>query len=159
MGQAFRQCILLGALAGLISFQAIGATGSTTGEKAPVVNSTTPQLVDTSSLPDLASGNDNWITRNPYRSDPATYAAARKIGEIAFALNCARCHGAHAISDGLIPDLRYLDPGEAGDEWFITRFHHGLKRDGKIYMPPMGDALGQKTGWAIRSWLDGLYRK
>lgn len=118
-----------------------------------------PQPVDTSALPDIQPRNDAWIIRNPYRADPAVYATAQGIGKVAFAQNCARCHGANAVSDGIIPDLRYLDPGEAGDEWFITRYHHGLKRDGKVYMPPMGDALGQKTGWAIRSWLDTQHRK
>ena len=81
-------------------------------------------------------------------------ATAIKIGESAYGQNCARCHGLEAISGGIAPDLRYLDVGEAGDEWFIQRFQHGSVRDGKVYMPPMGDVLGQKAGWAIRSWLD-----
>ncbi|PZU07247.1 MAG: cytochrome c-550 PedF [Sphingomonas sp.] len=114
-----------------------------------------PQPVDTAALPDIAPGNDKWIIRNPYRDDPAVYATAKRIGERAYEQNCARCHGSGAVSEGIVPDLRHLDAGEAGDQWFITRYHHGLKRDGKVYMPPMGDALGQKAGWAIRSWLDG----
>lgn len=109
-----------------------------------------PQPVDTSTLPDLKDGNDNWVTVNPYRGN----AAAIKIGESAYGQNCARCHGLEAISGGIAPDLRYLDVGEAGDEWFAQRYHHGSVRDGKVYMPPMGDVLGQKAGWAIRAWLD-----
>ena len=114
----------------------------------------TPQAVDTSALPDIQPGNDAWQTKNPYRADPAAYAKAQKIGESAYGQNCARCHGLEAISGGIAPDLRYLDAGEAGDEWYIQRFQHGSVRDGKVYMPPMGDVLGQKAGWAIRSWLD-----
>lgn len=106
-----------------------------------------PQPVDTSSLPDIG---ENWMVKNPYRGN----AAAIKIGESAYGQNCARCHGLEAISGGIAPDLRYLDEGEAGDEWFINRYHHGSARDGKVYMPPLGDILGQKAGWAIRAWLD-----
>ncbi|WP_439144551.1 cytochrome c-550 PedF [Sphingomonas faeni] len=107
----------------------------------------TPQAVDTTALKDIGT---TWLKVNPYRGD----ATAIKIGESAYGQNCARCHGLEAISGGIAPDLRYLDVGEAGDEWYIQRFQHGSVRDGKVYMPPMGDVLGQKAGWAIRSWLD-----
>src|ERR1700712_1891396 len=103
----------------------------------------TPQPVDTSTLPDIQPNNDTWILKNPYRGN----AAAIKIGESAYGQNCARCHGLEAISGGIAPDLRYLDVGEAGDEWFINRYHHGSAHDGKVYMPPMGEILGQKAGW------------
>jgi cytochrome c-550 PedF len=107
----------------------------------------TPQPVDTAALPDIGT---EWVVKNPYRGN----ATAIKIGESAYGQNCARCHGLEAISGGIAPDLRYLDEGEAGDEWFIQRFQHGSVRDGKVYMPPLGDVLGQKAGWAIRAWLD-----
>jgi cytochrome c-550 PedF len=107
----------------------------------------TPQVLDMSKLPEIG---DAWLTKNPYRGN----ADAIKLGEYAYGQNCARCHGLEAISGGIAPDLRYLDAGEAGDEWFINRYHHGSSRDGKVYMPPLGDILGQKQGWAIRSWLD-----
>ena len=119
----------------------------------------TPQAVDTSKLPDIQPGNDTWATKNPYRGDPAVYEVAKKIGESAYGGNCARCHGLEAISGGIAPDLRYLDAGEAGDEWFIERYRHGSARDGKVYMPPMGDVLGQKAAWAIRSWLDSKHEE
>lgn len=114
----------------------------------------TPQAVNTSALPDIQPNNESWTTVNPYRADPKVYAIAQKIGESAYGQNCARCHGLEAISGGIAPDLRYLDKGEAGDEWFMERFHKGAVRDGKVYMPAMGEVLGQKAGWAIRSWLD-----
>lgn len=115
-----------------------------------------PQPVDTTALPAIG---DAWLTKNPFRADPKVYATAQKIGESAYGQNCARCHGLEAISGGIAPDLRYLDAGEAGDEWFMDRFQHGAARDGKVYMPPMGDILGQKAGWAIRSWLDSKHQE
>ncbi|CAN5368215.1 hypothetical protein BH09PSE3_BH09PSE3_14840 [soil metagenome] len=111
-----------------------------------------PQPVDTTALPDIGT---EWLVKNPYRGN----AAAIKIGESAYGQNCARCHGLEAISGGIAPDLRYLDVAEAGDEWFIGRYQHGAVRDGKVYMPPMGEILGQKAGWAIRAWLDTKHQE
>lgn len=110
----------------------------------------TPQPVDTSRLPEIGA---EWLKVNPYRGNPV----AIEIGKSAYGQNCARCHGLEAISGGIAPDLRYLDAGEAGDEWFAERFHKGAVRDGKVYMPAMGEVLGQKAGWAIRSWLDTVH--
>jgi len=107
----------------------------------------TPQPVDTHTLPEIG---DAWRKANPYRGN----AAAAKVGESAYGQNCARCHGLEAISGGIAPDLRYLELGDTGDEWFINRFEHGSSHDGKVYMPPMGEVLGQKAGWAIRTWLE-----
>ena len=94
----------------------------------------TPQAVDTSALPDLVGGNDTWVTVNPYRGNEK----ALEIGQSAYGQNCARCHGLDAISGGIAPDLRYLETGDSGDEWFVQRFQHGSSRDGKVYMPPFG---------------------
>jgi cytochrome c-550 PedF len=113
----------------------------------------TPQAVDTSALPDLSGGNDTWVTVNPYRGNEK----ALEIGQSAYGQNCARCHGLDAISGGIAPDLRYLETGDSGDEWFIQRFQHGSARDGKVYMPPMGEVLGQKAGWAIRTWIESKH--
>jgi cytochrome c-550 PedF len=113
----------------------------------------TPQPVDTTALPDLAGGNDTWVTVNPYRGNEK----ALEIGQSAYGQNCARCHGLDAISGGIAPDLRYLETGDSGDEWFIQRFQHGSARDGKVYMPPMGEVLGQKAGWAIRTWIESKH--
>lgn len=113
----------------------------------------TPQPVDTSDLPDIEGGNDVWVARNPYSGN----ARAIEIGASAYNQNCARCHGLQAISGGIAPDLRYLEPGESGDEWFQERFRHGSVRDGKVYMPPFDEVLGQKAGWTIRAWLETQY--
>lgn len=129
---------------------ATGICAATIGNAVFAHGNVVPQPVDTTALPDITPNNDTWLTKNPYRGN----ATAIKIGESAYGQNCARCHGLEAISGGIAPDLRYLDVGEAGDEWFAERYHHGSAHDGKVYMPPLGDVLGQKAGWAIRSWLD-----
>lgn len=106
-----------------------------------------PQAVNTSALPDIG---ETWLEKNPYSGNDK----AIEIGQSAYGQNCARCHGLDAQSGGIAPDLRYLEPGESGDQWFAERFRHGASRDGKVYMPPFGDVLGQKAGWAIRAWLE-----
>ncbi|SMC40063.1 cytochrome c-550 PedF [Novosphingobium sp. B1] len=134
----------------------LGAAALATGAIASRLSAhgnVTPQAVDTSALPDLAGGNDTWVTVNPYRGNEK----ALEIGQSAYGQNCARCHGLDAISGGIAPDLRYLETGDSGDEWFIQRFQHGSARDGKVYMPPMGEVLGQKAGWAIRTWVESKH--
>ena len=112
----------------------------------------TPQPVDTTALPEIGEA---WLTKNPYRGN----AKAITIGMSGYNQNCARCHGLEVISGGIAPDLRWLDKGEAGDEWFATRFNHGAVRDGKVYMPAFGPVLGQKAGWAIRAYLDTVQQE
>lgn len=112
----------------------------------------TPQAVDTSMLPDIG---DAWIQKNPYKGN----AKAITVGESAYGQNCARCHGLDAESGGIAPDLRYLELGDSGDQWYIDRFQHGASHDGKVYMPPFGDVLGQKAGWAIRAWLETKHQE
>ena len=107
----------------------------------------TPQAVDVSGLEPLGT---EWREENPYRGNPR----AIEIGESAYAQNCARCHGLDAISGGIAPDLRLLDQGIEGDEWFVYRVRNGAVRNGVPYMPKMADFLSQESLWAIRSWLD-----
>lgn len=121
-----------------------------TGSRILAHGNVTPQPVDTSALPDIGADNEVWVQHNPYRGN----AKAIEIGESAYGQNCARCHGLQAISGGIAPDLRLLELGDSGDEWFVQRYHHGSVREGKVYMPPMGEILGQKAGWAIRAWLE-----
>lgn len=112
----------------------------------------TPQAVDTSALPDIGQ---EWLAANPYSGN----AKAIEIGQSAYGQNCARCHGLDAESGGIAPDLRYLELGESGDQWFLERYRHGSSHDGKVYMPPFGDVLGQKAGWAIRAWLETKHQE
>ncbi|WP_425517721.1 cytochrome c-550 PedF [Oceanobacter mangrovi] len=110
----------------------------------------TPQPVDVSGLEQLG---DEWREQNPYVGNPK----AIEIGESAYAQNCARCHGLEAISGGIAPDLRYLEPGLDGDEWFVYRVRNGAVRNGVPYMPKMADFLSQEALWSIRAWLVTKY--
>lgn len=137
----------------IILVAALATLSLTTGTRIMAHGNVTPQPVDTSTLPDIKPDNDTWLTHNPYRGN----AAAIAIGESAYGQNCARCHGLQAMSGGIAPDLRLLELGDTGDEWFVQRYHHGSSHDGKVYMPPMGEILGQKAGWAIRAWLETVH--
>lgn len=110
----------------------------------------TPQAVDTTGLEPLG---EEWRDENPYSGNQM----AIDIGASAYNQNCARCHGLEAISGGIAPDLRKLEPGADGDEWFTYRVRHGATRNGIPYMPPFEGVLSQEALWAIRSWLETQY--
>lgn len=113
-----------------------------------------PQPVNTDALPDVG---EEWLTENPYRAEAAgdeVWWQAVLIGDSGFNQNCARCHGLGAVSGGLAPDLRFLEAAEYGDEWFVERFQHGYTQDGTTKMPAFGEVLGQKAGWAIRTYIE-----
>ena len=114
----------------------------------------TPQPVNTDGLEKLGT---EWRDQNPYRKPYANNAKAVEIGASAYTQNCARCHGLEAISGGIAPDLRKLDPGIDGDEWFKERVINGAVRDGRVYMPKMADYLSQEALWAIRSYLESKH--
>lgn len=113
-----------------------------------------PQPVDTTGLDPVG---EEWAASNPYRDN----AKAIEIGASAYNQNCARCHGLGAVSGGIAPDLRKLEPGELGDEWFIERVVNGAVRNGITYMPVFassnGGPLSQEALWTIRAWLETLY--
>ncbi len=112
----------------------------------------TPQSVDISSLESLG---EEWREENPYRGNQD----AIKIGESAYTQNCARCHGLGGVSGGIAPDLRELEPGIDGDEWYVYRVRNGAVRNGVPYMPKMADFLSQEALWSIRAWLETLYQE
>jgi cytochrome c-550 PedF len=136
----------------MVLLAATGVAGLSVASSLMAHGNVTPQAIDTSALPEIG---DTWLQHNPYRGN----AEAAKLGESAYGQNCARCHGLDAESGGIAPDLRYLEVGDTGDEWYIQRYQHGSSHDGKVYMPPMGDVLGQKTGWAIRAWLETKHQE
>ncbi|SDJ64940.1 cytochrome c-550 PedF [Pseudomonas indica] len=113
----------------------------------------TPQAVNTSDLEQLGA---EWRDENPYREPYEKHAKAVEIGTSAYNQNCARCHGLEAISGGIAPDLRYLEAGIEGDEWFKERVINGAVRDGAVYMPRMADYLSQEALWAIRTYLESV---
>ncbi|RCL28476.1 cytochrome c-550 PedF [Pseudomonas sp. AFG_SD02_1510_Pfu_092] len=120
-----------------------------------------PQAVETQGLTPIKDAGvsvdgDGWAAVNPYRESPERDKAV-EIGASAYNQNCAACHGLEAKSGGIAPDLRMLDAGEAGDEWFVERVRHGAVRDGRVYMPKMADYLSQEALWAVRTYLDSVH--
>lgn len=114
----------------------------------------TPQPVNTDALTDVG---EEWLGENPYREAVGgheVWLTAVQIGASGFTQNCARCHGLGAVSGGLAPDLRFLTADPDGDEWFVERFQHGYVQDGTTKMPAFGEVLGQKAGWAIRTYIE-----
>ena len=111
----------------------------------------TPQTMDTHELQQLG---EEWLEENPYTTEYEKHDVAVEIGFSAYTQNCARCHGLEAISGGIAPDLRYLEPGIEGDEWYKYRVLNGAVRDGRVYMPKMAEYLSQEALWAIRAWLE-----
>lgn len=114
----------------------------------------TPQAVDTKGLEPLGK---EWRDTNPYREPCAKHDLAVEIGASAYNQNCARCHGLEAKSGGIAPDLRLLETGAEGDEWFKERVINGAVRDGAVYMPKMADFISQEGLWAIRSYLESVH--
>ena len=113
----------------------------------------TPQPIDASELKQL--GQD-WLSENPYRGDPK----AITIGASGYNQNCARCHGLEVISGGMAPDLRYLETGKVGDEWFIERIRHGKKNsEGTTIMPAFEGTFSQEAMWAIRAFLESKHEE
>lgn len=109
-----------------------------------------PQPVNTDGLPPLG---ETWRDENPYRGNEH----AVKIGSSAYNQNCARCHGLEVISGGLAPDLRYLEKGKEGDEWFKERVTHGAIIDGMTKMPVFAGVISQEGLWAIRSYIESQH--
>lgn len=112
--------------------------------------SVTPQAVD---IGDLKVLGDEWLDENPYSTDNEE---AINIGKFAYSENCARCHGLDAVSGGVAPDLRYLEEGMDGDEWYMERIRNGAVRNGNVYMPPFEEVLQQEAMWAIRTYILSL---
>jgi cytochrome c-550 PedF len=95
-----------------------------------------------------------WLKENPYRKDPAQFELAQKIGASGYNQNCARCHGLEVISGGIAPDLRYLEDGKEGDEWFLNRIRNGYAQNGLTKMPKFEGIFTQEAMWAIRSYIE-----
>ncbi len=110
-----------------------------------------PQPIDVSGLNPAGT---EWLKENPYRADKAQYDLAVKIGASGYNQNCARCHGLEVISGGMAPDLRYLDEGKLGDEWFMERIRLGYTQNGLTKMPKFEGIFAQEAMWAIRSYIE-----
>lgn len=114
----------------------------------------TPQAVDTAGLNTIG---EEFALENPYRLEGGDqYQLAQNIGASAYNQNCARCHGLEAKSGGIAPDLRLLEDGEFGDEWFMERVRKGYSQNGAYKMPPFETLISQEAMWAIRSYVEML---
>ena len=135
--------------------QALLVAGVAAGLSVSVVHShgdVTPQAVDVEGLDTLP---EEIAVENPYRlAGGEQYELAQKIGASGYNSNCARCHGLEVISGGIAPDLRLLEDGEFGDEWFMERVLNGYSQNGAYKMPPFVDLLSQEAMWAIRSYTE-----
>ncbi len=58
------------------------------------------------------------------------------------------------MSGGIAPDLRLLEVGLDGDDWYKERVINGAVRNGAVYMPRMADYLSQEALWAIRTYIE-----
>jgi len=110
----------------------------------------TPQPVDTTGLEPI---KDGWAAENPYRGN----ATAISIGASGYNQNCARCHGLDVISGGLAPDLRFLEKGKTGDDWFMERIRRGATINGATKMPAFEGLLSQEAMWAIRAFIESKH--
>jgi cytochrome c-550 PedF len=111
----------------------------------------TPQPIDTAGLEPLG---EEWRDENPYREN----AKAIEIGASGYNQNCARCHGLEVISGGIAPDLRKLEKGKTGDEWFLMRIRGGAhKQDGTTIMPAFEGIFSQEAMWAIRAYVESVH--
>jgi len=114
----------------------------------------TPQAVNTDGLD---AAGEEFLEQNPYRiTGGEQYDLAIEIGASGYNQNCARCHGLEGISGGIAPDLRKLEDGEFGDEWYMERVRNGYSQNGAYKMPPFELLLSQEAMWAIRSYLETL---
>jgi cytochrome c-550 PedF len=111
-----------------------------------------PQAVDTEGLPPLG---EEWREENPYRGNEL----AVKIGASGYNQNCARCHGLEAISGGMAPDLRQLEKGKEGDEWYSQRVQGGAIINGVTKMPSFAGVLSQEALWAIRTYIESVHEE
>ena len=109
-----------------------------------------PQPVNTDGLDALGA---EWKAENPYRGN----AKAVAIGDSGYNQNCARCHGLQVISGGLAPDLRHLEKGKDGDEWFSQRVQGGAIINGVTKMPSFAGVISQEGLWAIRSYIESVH--
>ena len=117
--------LVVGLLTGALATGAVWAHGNVV-----------PQAVETQGLTPIKDAGvsldgDGWAAVNPYRTLPERDKAV-EIGASAYNQNCAACHGLEAKSGGIAPDLRMLDAGEAGDEWFVERVRHGPGRGAQL---------------------------
>jgi cytochrome c-550 PedF len=111
----------------------------------------TPQPVDTTGLPAIGA---EWLKENPYRNNAELLGKAIEIGAVGYLGNCASCHGLEARSGGVAPDLREMEEGKFGDEWWMERTRNGVMQNGVSKMAKYEGVVSQEAMWAIRSYVE-----
>src|SRR6185436_3584827 len=82
---------------------------------------------------------------------PATASAATVgAGAAAFGAYCGNCHGAGAVSLGILPDLRYSERLRSADAWNSVVLDGILEDEGMASFAPVLDA---KPADAIRAFV------
>jgi mono/diheme cytochrome c family protein len=61
------------------------------------------------------------------------------------------------ISGGLAPDLRFLEKGKTGDDWFMERIRKGATINGVTKMPAFEGIMSQEAMWAIRAYVESKF--
>ena len=138
----------------LVLLAALGAGGALALVSGPGLThgDVQPQAVDIEGLEPVG---EEIALENPYRlAGGEQYELAQEVGASGYNSNCARCHGLEAISGGIAPDLRMLEEGEFGDEWYMERVMNGYSQNGAYKMPPFAEILSQEAMWAIRSYTE-----
>jgi len=108
-----------------------------------------PSAVDTEGLPDL----EDWGTENPYRDvEGEKLDKIIATGKKGYGQNCVNCHGLEAVSGGIAPDLRMLEPG------FDDQYYISIVREGGKGMPAWEEMLNPEAAWAIKTWLETKYK-
>src|SRR5688500_838529 len=82
---------------------------------------------------------------------PATASAATVgAGAAAFGMYCGNCHGAGAISLGILPDLRYSERLKSAEDWKSVVLDGILEDEG---MASFALVLDEKSADAIRAFV------
>lgn len=119
---------------------AIVLAGATLASKIAFAHGdVTPQPIDASELKHLGKDRSAKIhiaviLRRSPSALPATTRTAPAVTEL------------EVISGGIAPDLRYLETGKSGDEWFLERIRHGKKNsEGTTIMPAFEGVFTQEA--------------
>jgi len=122
----------------------------------------TPRPIDTSSLDPIGA---EWAQTNPYRDNQK----AIEVGAEGYMHNCAGCHGLHAVSGGVAPDLLKLaadcvslsDKAQQDacladtDDYFKGITLSGKKNgEGRYTMPAYSAVFTQEAVWAVKAYID-----
>lgn len=100
-------------------------------------------------------GSNQSLPAIPYREYPEPVARLPvtdeqlKRGHSLFSRYCARCHGMNVVSDGSVPDLRYLEP--VWHENFQRVVREGMME--KAGMPRFDDVLNEEDAHYVQAYI------